>query len=527
MQIALVLFVFITFGRLLTFAEVDWDDYETIFRNPLFMPVTGDTYAVVWTRPLMEIYIPVTQTIWATLAALSGGPTADGGYRIDAFPFRVLSLLVHAASTLLVYRVLRRLRFSTPVAAFSGVLFAVHPIQVEAVSWISGQKDLLAACLVIAAVWAALHLVETTHRWRWIGIVWTLGLIAMLAKPQAVTVSATVLLIGLAAGVRWRDALVSSLPLLVPALALAIVGRAAQPVPNNDPVPLWGRPLVAIDAIGWYASTILWPVDLVIDHARRPAVVLSGIGLTPGLIGLAAIAVVVALCWPRERRAITGLLVAIAGVFPVLGFVPFLYQYHSTVTEHYAYHAMLGVSIVAASLASRVRPDALRVAGVGLIVIWCVMSFRQTAVFRTTETLFGHNLKVVPESMAAKRQAAFWASRRGDDAEAIRLLNGALETHPKDPAALYNLGNIYFRQCDLARARDCYESAIRWGPQHFLAHHNLGVLFVESNDLDAAEREFARAVEIEPKATNSARALARIRAMKDGRLAVPTTTPAS
>jgi 4-amino-4-deoxy-L-arabinose transferase-like glycosyltransferase len=182
----------------------------------------------------MSIFIPVTHTLWASIAAAAGHATADG-YVINPLPFRVFSLLLHTGSTLLVFGLSWRIlgsRSSALAASLLGAaIFAVHPIQVEAVAWISGQKDLLAGFFVLATLTAAIRAAEGGPRkGAWTLATMLLGVLAMLSKPQAVVVLPMIVVVLRACDVPWKRAITVAVPLLLlPAIVVGVIGRSVQP----------------------------------------------------------------------------------------------------------------------------------------------------------------------------------------------------------------------------------------------------------------------------------------------------------
>jgi hypothetical protein len=149
-----------------------WDDNKTIYDNPALRSCTLDHLLRFWRAPHMELYIPFTYMLWAVTAAVSRWvtPQPTGGALLDPHLFHSLNLLVHLLNVLVVWRIVRLLlgrtwreghspahgptRGRMEWAACSGaLLFAVHPLQVEAVAWVSGFKDVLCGGLSCVAIW--------------------------------------------------------------------------------------------------------------------------------------------------------------------------------------------------------------------------------------------------------------------------------------------------------------------------------------------------------------------------------------
>jgi hypothetical protein len=199
-----------------------WDDNTNIVDNPGLRSVTLDHILVFWRAPYAHLYIPLTYTLWALTAAVSQWvtPQPSGGVSLDPQLFHSLNLLVHLLSVLVVWRIVRLLLDRTvregqnPVsghartrlewAACGGaLLFAVHPLQVEAVAWVTGFKDVLGGCLSFVAIWQYLQYAsgsvdvassgkpargQVRRTWIHYGCATGAFVLALLAKPTAVVV---------------------------------------------------------------------------------------------------------------------------------------------------------------------------------------------------------------------------------------------------------------------------------------------------------------------------------------------------
>src|SRR5262245_28291197 len=300
---------------------VQWDDFKTIAGNPDLNPPSASRILRYWDpgRPHMDLYVPVTYTAWAAVASVSTPPATRPGAprartpRLDPADFHTASLAVHVIATIFAFLILRRLLAAHGVrgeraawAAGIGVgLFALHPLQVESVAWASGLKDLLGGAFTLAALWLYLRYVATRETGASLptGAVdlalATLGFVlAMLSKPSAVVtplLAGCLLLVlprrpapedsnatasapddGASPGRRTLPARLAGLsPLLAPlalwcvlALPVMLIARSAQPAASGFASPLWGRPLVALDALAFYAVKLVAPVRLALDYGR-------------------------------------------------------------------------------------------------------------------------------------------------------------------------------------------------------------------------------------------------------------------
>src|SRR4051794_3776759 len=157
-RLLIFLSVLAVFGRLCFYDFSWWDDQGTIHQNPALNPPTLKSIARYWTAigrsaPL-GLYIPVTYTVWGALAKVSYLDQPDEwNIRLNPWVFHAANVLLHGASALAVFAILQLLIGRDWPAAVGALLFALHPVQVEPVGWISGMKDVLYGLLSLIAIW--------------------------------------------------------------------------------------------------------------------------------------------------------------------------------------------------------------------------------------------------------------------------------------------------------------------------------------------------------------------------------------
>lgn len=191
-RLILLAAVVLVFGRIVTNDFVNWDDQTLIFKNPNIADPTVSGLLHQWNPKdpnNAEMYDPLVYTLWWSLAHVAQLETPDFQQsRLNPYVFHAVSLLVHWLSACVVLEILRRLKIGDWAAAAGAVIFAIHPIQTEAVAWATGMKDLLSGLLVLLAIWRYLVAVQTQDRRRKRN--YLLATIcfaaALLSKPSAV-----------------------------------------------------------------------------------------------------------------------------------------------------------------------------------------------------------------------------------------------------------------------------------------------------------------------------------------------------
>jgi tetratricopeptide (TPR) repeat protein len=511
-----------------------WDDNKTVYENPALRSFTLDHLLRFWRAPHMELYIPFTYMLWALTAAVSRWVTQQptGGAPLDPQLFHSLNLLVHLVTVLVVWRLVRLLlsrtlregqsaahghtRVRVEWAACSGaLLFAVHPLQVEAVAWVSGFKDVLCGCLSCVAIWQYLCYASGSgeaapsdqpsldtaprplgHYWLATGVF----VLALLAKPTAVVVPVVAWLLDVWGWPRtWRIRRPAVLAWLVLATLWGVFTTWVQPATNVlFTVPLWTRPLIAGDAVAFYLYKCVFPFWLGVDYGRTPEVVLAQswlwfTGLVPwGLAG-----------WLWCKRAQVPWLattagVGVAGLLPVLGFIPFEFQNYSTVADHYMYMAMLGPAL---ALAWGLAQSSRRVLTIGCVVVmgvWGMRSAWQTRYWHTTISLFEHTLTVNPGSAVAHNNLGLALTAQNRITEAVDHYTEALRLLPSYALAHYNLGHLLSRQGQTQEAIRHYTAAVRLLPTYAEAHNNLGLALANQGRSPAAIAHYTEALRLQP-----------------------------
>lgn len=390
---------------------VSWDDLTAILANPDYNPPSLSHLAHYWTRPPAKslFYVPITYTIWSALAALSRG-SAPAGVPFNPAFFYGANLLAHAISAALAFLILRRL---IPVnwAAWLGTgVFALHPIQVEAVSTAWNLYTPLSAVFGLLAIWRYLIYSDQIERggdanrsraWWNYAIATFSFTCALLTKPTVATVPFMIMAIEL--GLRGRNLRAMIAPLAPWLSVAAVVVWLDQRIPaaGRAFVPDWWlRPMVPLDAIAFYLGKILFPVRLCMDYGRTPWFV-AGRPIIRATC-LIALALFAAAFLARKRcpAIVTAFAIFVVALLPTIGIVPFTFQYYSTVADRYAYLAMLGPAIVVATLLSRISAGWAVPTGSAALALLAALSITQLRHWRDDWQLAAYTVKINPASVA-------------------------------------------------------------------------------------------------------------------------------
>jgi len=413
------------------------DDPETVAGLRMTPPTfDGEHLLWYWHHAEEGLYVPLTYMAWGLLAALTYVPTPDEqGFNIDPHVFHAVSLGWHLLNVALVYALLQRLlrtdkRGGAATAAAAGALFyGLHPLQVEAVAWISGMKDLMYTSAALGSILLYLQgtdpgaAAESLPRRR---AAYLAGLalvpIGMLCKPTAMVAPLVALVLDvLVVGRPWRRALLALLPYLLAAVPLAVVARLVQPWGFVPSPPLWQRPIVSGASIAFYAWKLILPIRLAFDYGYKPLVMLSKPWFWfVGLGGLAATASVVLITRRRAPFLAAAVLAFVAALLPVLGLTPFSFQFFSTVGDHYLVLAMLGPAMLVSWLCLRLPRQAALLLLAPILGVLGVTSTLQLRHWRDAGVMAQRIVEITPDSSLGHNVLGTLAQWRGDAATAER-----------------------------------------------------------------------------------------------------------
>jgi protein O-mannosyl-transferase len=497
---ALLLLTLATFFPALFGQFVDWDDRLMIADNAILKPGSGWAFLVTWQKPYLDLYAPLTYSVYAALTGI--GQMIHG----ESVPWviHLASLLLHAASGCVIYRLLRLMSRATLPAAFGAAVWLVHPIQTEPVAWLASLNTVLCGLLAFVALYLAAESVRperARHAGAWFAAACAAFVLSLLAKPAAIGLPLA--LIGLdlfVFKVAWRKALLRAAVWAACVVPFALVASGAQPGDPGNRLSVAERSIVSGHVVAFYLYKIVVPVNLVIDYGMVPRYVLGDRWLRLAGLALLPLAAAVALLRRRWPWTLGATCVFLAGIAPVSGLVFFAFQYISSVADRYVYVSMLAVAMVAAFVMGRIEKPAIKIALACLVLLpLSALSFKQTFYWRSTQTLFDGTLAYNPNSLAANAVLGFRAQRAGDLVTAEHCYRQILARVPRHYQIRYNLGNILLRTDRPAEAIEQYQAAIAINPNNPNGLNNLGAAYVRTNQPDKALDAYYRAIQGDPE----------------------------
>ncbi len=424
--------------------------------------------------------------------------------------YHAVTLLLHAGSAVLFALVLRRLLVGGPAAWLAALLFALHPVHVESVAWITEQKNTLSLALYLGAALAYLRF-DQTRRPGAYALALSLFVLSLLCKTVTATLPAALLV------VFWwkrgrlslrRDAL-ALLPWLALGAAAGLfsswVEKAYVGAQGADfDLSAAGRLLVAGRAIWFYLGKLAWPVGLNFVYPRWS---IDTAAWWPWLFPLGVLAVIAAL-WALRRRArgpLAAFLIFVGSLFPALSFVNLYGARYSWVWDHWQYLPDLSLlALAAAGLVAgwRLTAPALRPLGpalaAALAVLLGALTWAHCAAFADSETLWRTTLARNPSCWMAYNNLGAELLAKGRLEEAMTNIRAALKYGPGNASAYSNLGDALSKEGRLGEAFAQYGRALEIEPNNVLTLTNLGSALLQAGRVDEAVAHFERALALKP-----------------------------
>lgn len=475
-----------------------WDDNKHI-TTPEMSSIEGLTR--IWTKVgATQQYYPFVHTVFWIEHHIWGN---------NPFGYHFVNILLHFISVLFLVRILRFLQI--PGAWLTGALFALHPVQVESVAWISELKNTLSGTFYLSAALIYLLFERDRKKGNYI-IGFALFIIGLISKSVIATLPVAILVV-----IWWRNGKINwkhdILPLL-PFFAAGIVSGlftgwverkyvGAEGITFN--ITFIERCLVAGRAVLFYLSKLCFPINLTFIYPRWNV---SQTIWWQYLFPVATIMLTTVLWsirkWSRAPLAV--LIYFFATLFPALGFFnvyPFRYSF---VADHFQYLALIGpITLLSAKTctlylknnALNRRITAMTVIGI-LLSILGFLTFKQCEMYTDAETLYRATIKKNPSCWLANNNIGVLMANKGRPFEAIDYYSKALESNTNYAEAQNNLGNALSQTGQLDLATIHLKKALEINPNYAEAQNNIGIVLEKTGQINEAIEHYRKALEIRP-----------------------------
>lgn len=473
-----------------------WDDDRYVTNNALL--IAPDGLRRIWfSLEAPSQYFPLSYSLLRLERAF---------WDLNPTGYHLMNIFLHVANALLLWWILLRLKL--PGAWLAAAIFAVHPIQVESVAWISEFKNVLMAFFFLLTLTAWVEYMDDRGRGFYVLAV-GFYLLALFAKSTACTLPAALLLILWLKKkpIRGRQFLEVT-PFVLLAIAVGMLAvwwekyhQGTRTLPALAPLD---RMLIASRAVWFYLSKIFWPSNLTFIYPQWKIDVAD----LSSYFWLALCFLAGVLIYLGRRTVGRGPEVAalffVTTLGPLLGFV-MLYTFRYTfVADHYQYLACIGpIALVAGVTAYQAQRDrnlrvVLIVASAAVVLGLSFWTARQTVIYRDLETLWRDTIAKNPGGWMAYNNLGAVQFQKGAGPDAVANYKKALSLNPDYPEAHYNLGAALLQEGKVDEAiREC-ELALKLEPSEPDAHIVLGNAFLARDGIDQAIDEYSKALAVRP-----------------------------
>ena len=527
----LIAFVFIAYAQVFR-AGFIWDDESHLTQNPSVVGPLG--LKEVWTTT-QAVYYPLVLTTFWVLHKFFG---------LNPLPYHLLNIFFHAASAILLWRILRLLRVRG--AWLGAALWALHPVMVQSVAWVTELKNTQSCLFYLLSIlfflnWQEQGTAVSRVPPRRFGdrrsLIFALSLLffllATLSKPSVVMLPFVLALCvwWMRERIRWRDTLAFA------PFALISVGASAwtiweQKFHARAVGPDWvqtfpERLIIAGKAVWFYLGKLIWPHPLIFIYPRWN-IDSSVVAYLPLL---AVIAGLIALWFIRAKWGRALFFAAayhVISLFPVLGFFSVYFFRYSFVSDHFQYLASMGpLALIGAGIATLVgrfcetpdrfvsHPDTVARSGGTiasprwrlvlsgafcgiLLVLLGSLTWRQTTEYQNLFALYTATLQKNPDCWMAHYNLGIVLSEQGKPDQAIEHYRQAVALRPDYAEAHYNLARQLVNLGQLNDAVAHYEKAVAINPADAEAQNNLGATLFGMGRADDAIAHYQKALEIRP-----------------------------
>jgi tetratricopeptide (TPR) repeat protein len=441
----------------------------------------------------------------------------------DVLGYHLVNVLLHATSACLVLLILRRLKIAG--AGLAAAIFALHPVHVESVAWISEQKNTLSMVFYLAAMHAYLRFDETRKQATYL-VATGLFVLGLLTKTVVATLPGALLVV-----FWWRRGRLVWRQDVLPLTPWFALGAAAGMLTAWIERRLLGaegaefaltfvqRTLLASRVVGFYLGKLVWPAHLTFMYPRWQ---IDSSAWSQYLFTLGVLLTLI-VCWLVRGRARAPLAVSlffIGTLFPVLGFFnvyPFVFAF---VADHFQYVPSLAIIAAASASLSMLlqRVDARapwlhRVAGTAVLLTLGTLTWRQSHVYRDPQTLYEATLAQNPQCYLCLNNLGTMSFQSGRVADAVERFRQAVRIEPASAEAQNNLANVLVEAGSIAEGIEHYRQALRAAPNNVMTHTNLGIALFRLGRVSEARAQFEEALRIMPEYAPARQNLSAIQAL--------------
>jgi len=495
----ILLVTFLLFYNTLTNNFVNLDDSGYIKDNPDIKSLSVKNIAAIFSSFYNANYHPFTTLSYAIEYNLFG---------LNAKPYHIINLLIHLLNVFMVFRLIKNVSGKTEVAFVASLFFAIHPMHVESVAWISERKDLLYSFFFICGLNTYYEYIHATaNRNRLYIYTILLFLCSLLSKSAAITFPLMLLIFDYYFQRGWKKkVLFEKIPFFLLSLvfgAITILSQKSAGAINADLMPdynLLQRFFVVCFTTSYYIVKLFLPFNLAVLHFA-PAELPYYYYLSPLFLLLLTFLVYKARAMKREL--IFGFLFYLAGVSLTSQIIPVGY---AVVSERYSYIPYIGLFFIIGCFYAAVQDKrsfvslkpVINYLLAGVTLFFMVITFQRNKVWQNSINLFTDLVKKYPNQPHAHFVLAKNLIDVPDLNAALESMNRSIGLDPKMSESYFYRGNIYYGQENYAAALNDYLKAVELNPKYSEAYYNIGVTYNTTNKFQESIEPLTKAINMTP-----------------------------
>ena len=494
--VLLMALVWLVYGQTLRHEFVNFDDAIYVADNAeLLRPLTWKGVGWEFTHAVNANYHPLTMLSYMLDYKLYG--LNAGGYHLTNIQF-------HIAAVIALFLVLESMTGMLLRSAFVAALFAIHPLHVESVAWVSERKDVLSSFFFMLTLGAYAWYCRRPGIARYTAV-FLLSALGLMCKPMLVTIPGVLLLLDYwpldRSKLGIKRLLLEKAPLIALSVACCVVAvltqRAAEAI-KEYPLPL--RISNALVSFVTYIVQTIWPVGMAAYYPYRK----DGIPFMETAIAFCVLAAISATAFALRRRkpyVLAGWLWYVGMLVPVIGIIQVGRQARA---DRYMYLPQIGLFIAATwaagdvSSAWRHRRLTLGFSACAVTIALALVAHLQASYWHDSKALWSHAIAAAPSDWIAHRNYALLLLRGGEIDAALREFRKTLPMEDDRAEGLDDIGNALFQKGEIGAAIEQYKEALKISPDHAKSHDSLGEALLRMGKAGEAIPEFTRALELDP-----------------------------
>ena len=479
----------------------NWDDLDQVVQNQDVHELSFSNSIRIFSSFYVGMYQPFTAQMYGLIYSIFGE---------NATAFHVFSLMIHLINVILVFVLIRRFCRNDMLALITTGLFALSPMQVESVAWISALSNLLYTAFFLSAIITYLQYVRK-RKIRFYIYTLILFFLSLLSKPSAVTFPVVILLIDLYFRRRmdWR-LLLEKVPYFLLAILIGIIivfarEEAGHIINLSERFGLGSRLLIVMYILAFYISKLFVPVGLSAFHPYPIESLPIEYFIAP-FIPLMLIFLIIRLGGEPRRQLTAGLIFFLVTVAIVLEIIPVGVQ---VVKERYVYLPSIGIyygfaSILLFFVAGRKSSRWISSMIIGIFVVsFSITSFSRSQTWHDSLSLWNDVLEEYPYASAALINRGNAWQEKEDFNLAINDYTQAILWEPQAADAYQNRGLAYYRMSNSQLAIKDFDQAILLGIDDAVIYNIRGLLRASANDISGALTDFEKASILDPDFTDA------------------------